>query len=344
MQRKQIVSALLIGLASLSPVICSADAAHALYNQGMTHFYDMKWNDAMQSFQQSAQIYMQSGQYHNASSSNVMAVAALTKYVDDCREQGVKPSITYQNRQNYDFLRTTATFEGRKQISVSAAHDLAESVSSADLKREPTLQWFIPAPYFVNTRFGLWDKMLKEPKPNSSYQYALGMWHYGRGMAYAHQGNLSRASSELAELHGIVQKGPGPIEVNFGAMGVSLLSIADEVLTASIAEKKGNEEQTISHLKAALALQDSLGSEQSGNWYFPVKEALGDAYLKWGHPQLAMEMYQQDLKQYPKNGWALNGMVRTLRAMGDKKKAALVEKEFKVAWQDADIGSPVILF
>jgi tetratricopeptide (TPR) repeat protein len=344
MRIKPFLYSTLVGVSLVfSTATCAEDAGH-LYEKGMAHYYDLHWDEAMQSFQGSAQIYFQSGLYHNASSSNVMAIAALTKYLDTCREKGVVPKLTYGHRQNYDLLRASAAMEGRKEISISAARDLVENLSAAHLKQDPTLQWFIPVPYFVNARFGLWDKMLQEPKPNANYQYALGMWHYGRGLAYVHKGNLRQGTSELAQLNEIIQKGPSTTEVNFGAMGVALLNIANHVLSASIAEKRGDEQATIANLKEAMVAQDNLGSEQATSWYFPVKEALGDAYLKWGHPDEAIKMFEEDLKQYPNNGWALYGMSRSFSKLGDQKKAAQFEKEFKNAWQESDIGKPVILF
>ncbi len=147
--------------------------------------------------------------------------------------------------------------------------------------------------------------MLEESKPNANYQYALGMWHYGRGLAYAHTGNLKKGAAELSELNSIIQKGPATTEVNFGATGIALLNIASHVLSATLAEKRGDEAATLAQLKEAMLVQDALGSEQATSWYFPVKEALGDAYLKWGHPEEAIKMYQEDLKQYPNNGWGI---------------------------------------
>ncbi len=40
---------------------------------------------------------------------------------------------------------------------------------------------------------------------------------------------------------------------------------------------------------------------------------------------------------HPKNGWALYGLGRALRAQGKNDQAKLVEADFKTAWKDADI-------
>ncbi len=38
-------------------------------------------------------------------------------------------------------------------------------------------------------------------------------------------------------------------------------------------------------------------------------------------------MYEQDLHQYPKNGWSLYGLAKNLRALGENEKAVRAEKE-----------------
>ncbi len=66
-----------------------------------------------------------------------MAIAALTKYIDTCREHGVVPKVTYGQRQNYDLLRASASMEGRKEISISAARDLIGNLPATSLKQDP---------------------------------------------------------------------------------------------------------------------------------------------------------------------------------------------------------------
>lgn len=330
------LASLLITLPSYSAAD-NAPTAQQAYDHGLEYFYNLQWDDAVKNFQDSANIYFQSGNYHNASSASIMAIAAYTKYLDECREKGIQPNISDMYRQNYAFLRASAAMEGRKEISISAAHDLMENFPVKTAQLDPSLQWFMPIPYFVNARFGLWNNMLKEPAPNSKFAYATAMWHYGRGLAYVHTGNLSRATSESNELSKLAKQDSG-----LGETANLHIAIADNVLIAAIADKRHDGASAIDHLKTAMMIQEGLGSRQ--DWYFPVREALGDAYLKWGHPQDALAMYQHDLQQYPNNGWALYGMARSYRALGDKQKATQFDKQFKSAWQDADIDKPVILF
>ena len=287
-------------------------------------------------------IYFLTGRYHQGTESNLQAIEAYKKYNNACYAQGFKPEINYLYMHNYDFLRTTAMMEGRKELALTSAKQMHDKPFSAWLASEPTLQWFIPIPYFVEARFGMWKELLNEPMPKSSYQYALGMWHYVQGMALVHTGHINDSERELSSLKNIIAKGNA--ENNLGEQGHNLLKIASEVLTATIANFQGNEKSTITHLKLAAKIQHDMGYHEPPDWYFPVKEILGDAYLKWNHPAEAIAMYNQDLKQYPKNGWALYGISRALKKQGKNKEAEQVEREFKNAWRYADISVPVNLF
>ena len=288
-----------------------------------------------------AHIYFLTGRYHEASNSNEQAISTFKEYNKICRTQGFEPEINYLWFHNYDFLRTSATMEGRKQLAMAAAHEMINPPFLAYLTNEPSLQWFIPIPYFVEARFGMWNDVLKEPKPNEKYQYALGMWHYAQGMAMIHTGNTINAENESAALNKIISK--GPTDNNLQKNGIDLLKIAELILKATIADHRGKEHLTLSYLKTADKIQHDMGYHEPPDWYFPIKEALGDAYLKWNHPKQATEMYLQDLKQYPKNGWALFGLIKSLKQLGKKQEADNVNKKFKQAWQYADDPKPVSL-
>lgn len=288
-----------------------------------------------------AHIYFLTGQYHEGSQSNMQAIEAFKTYNKICHEQRFNPEINYLYFHNYDFLRTTAVMEGRKFLALSAAREMLDQPFTTWLTNELYLQWYIPIPYFVEARFGMWRDILKESKPNEKHQYALGMWHYARGMAFAHTGNIINAEKESSALNKIINK--GPTDNNLQINGINLLNIANSILKATLADHKGNEQLMLIYLKKADKIQHDMGYHEPPDWYFPVKEMLGDAYLKWNHPQQAVAMYRQDLKQYPKNGWALFGLAKSLRQLGKNQEADYVIQEFKEAWKYSDIVAPIAL-
>ena len=48
-------------------------------------------------------------------------------------------------------------------------------------------------------RFGLWQEVLTAPQPPSKEPYAMGIWHYARGLAFVARGHLDRAGAELED-------------------------------------------------------------------------------------------------------------------------------------------------
>ncbi|OCH97216.1 hypothetical protein A8135_03720 [Legionella jamestowniensis] len=287
-------------------------------------------------------IYMLTGRFHEGSASNLQATAVFNEYNNACRAQGFEPEINYLYFHNYDFLRSTATFEGRKALALSAAQSMVSPPFAAWLANEPSLQWYIPIPSYVKARFGMWKEVLKEAKPPKRYQYALGMWHYAQGMALLHLNNKMAARQELVQLSHIIRQGPN--NENLQKNGIHLLKIAKAILQANIADANHDPQSTFHYLQKAMKLQQNMRYHEPPDWYFPVMEILADAYLKWGYPEKAIEYYQQDLKQFPKNGWALYGLAKSLQQLGKTQEANDIFQQFSEAWKYADIVHPVSMF
>jgi len=55
-------------------------------------------------------------------------------------------------------------------------------------------------------------------------------------------------------------------------------------------------------------------------------------------PDAAITIYEEDLKFYPKNGWALNGLKAAYDALKETDKAKQVDEQFKAAWANADVA------
>ena len=56
-------------------------------------------------------------------------------------------------------------------------------------------------------------------------------------------------------------------------------------------------------------------------WLAPTRHALGAALLAAGQAAQAEQVYRQDLRHYPGNGWSLNGLAQALAAQGRKAQA-----------------------
>jgi tetratricopeptide (TPR) repeat protein len=282
-------------------------------------------------------IFRRVGRYEDASRSNEDAIAADEDYITQCRAQGVYPLAYYPH--NIHFLWDSATMEGRSQVAIDAARKAAAKMPEGAWREVPLLHQFLIAPLFAYTRFGEWDLILSEPRPPQDSLFWTGMWQYARGLAYTARGELDEASDELVNLEKIArEKSMDGFRVTFSRNGAkAILDIAAEVLAGEIAGKRGEYDIAVARLHRAILLEDNLIYNEPPDWHVPVRQSLGAVLLDAGRPAEAEAIYWQDLEQNRENGWALFGLMQSLRAQGDVEKAAVIEERFKAAWKRADV-------
>jgi tetratricopeptide (TPR) repeat protein len=167
----------------------------------------------------------------------------------------------------------------------------------------------------------------------------LGIWHYGRGMASVHTGQMKVAGRELAALREqrkAVDAEPGYV-VGFAAAS-SLIAIAEYLLAAEIDASAGRFSDALLKLDQAVRLEDSLLYNEPPDWYLPVRHILGAVLLEAGRPGEAEVVYWEDLRRNPGNGYSLFGLQQALLMQGDQATASEIERRFNVAWTGADVS------
>jgi tetratricopeptide (TPR) repeat protein len=277
-------------------------------------------------------IYIRMGRYHDASVANQKAIAADDDYVTACRKQGLYP-VMYMPH-NHHFLWAAASIEGRSELAISAAREIARK-QDLDVARQPgltSLQHYWITPVYALTRFGKWEAIL-EAAPPDDLIYPLGVWHYARGMALTRLGRLHEAKAELARLTEIAAN-PELELVTVWDLNTTdnLIAIAREVLSGEIAAAQGDYETAIRHLEAGVEIEDSLVYDEPPTWHAPVRLNLGAVLLAAGRPAEAEKIYRENLETFPHNGWALFGLEQSLEAQGKADEATAIAGQFKQAW------------
>ena len=109
-------------------------------------------------------------------------------------------------------------------------------------------------------------------------------------------------------------------------------------------EKDGKQKQAIQLLTEATKIEDNLNYNEPPDWFFSVRHMLGNILLTTGDYKEAEKVYREDLAYWPKNGFALNGLLESLIGQGKTKEANEVKKQFKEAWKyaDTDLKASVI--
>lgn len=281
-------------------------------------------------------IYMRVGRFTDSYEANRKAVAADESYITQCRSQGIYPLNYYPH--NIHFMAWSAMFQGRPTASLEAARKIVEKVPpelSVDKNTWALYETFLSQPMFVMVRFGMWDEMLAEPKPDLESQFMTGIWHYGRALAYIHTDRPAMAKRELHPLSA-AREAMGAVEHYVGfATAETLLTIAEEIVQGELARVEGNTLEGLARLERAVRLEDSLRYNEPPDWYFPVRQFLGAMLLDAGRPNEAEVIYAADLRKNPENGYSLFGLRYALEKQGKHQDAQAVVERFDRAWADA---------
>ncbi|MGD1716298.1 tetratricopeptide repeat protein [Dapis sp. BLCC M172] len=280
-------------------------------------------------------IYLRIGRYHDAATTNQNAMKVDEKFLATSQQKGLYSALYYPHIIH--FFWSAASMEGRSKDAINAARKLVGKVSLQEVQQFPLTEMFLPTPYFSLVQFSKWDEILTESQPSNKLPYTMAIWHYARGMAWVGQGNLENAQFEYQKINDLLQNSQfsGLESANFPA--TNLISIANHLLVAKIADLKDKNEEMISEYQTAVELQDNLPYMEPPYWYYPVRQSLGAALLKLNREKEAEIVYRQDLQQHPNNGWSLYGLAESLSAQGKEKEAAEVKQEFQKAWLEADI-------
>lgn len=285
-----------------------------------------------------AHIYIRTGDYHKGTVANINAVKADSSYVTLCHAQGVYPLAYYPH--NYHFMAATATMEGNRKYALLGASKLSENVHP-DLMKEPgwtTLQHYYVIPYYVMVKLGDWDDILNSKIKTYDLPYPEAVKHYARGMAYLGKKDIKNAKKELAVLEEL-SKDEGLKEITIWELNSvsSLTQIASRVLKAEILASEENYDQSIALLKEAVEIEGTLNYNEPPDWFFSVRHHLGAVQNEAGKYKDAVATYEEDLKNFPKNGWAYQGLKIAYENLGDKEMANKAQRLFNESWKYSDL-------
>ena len=65
--------------------------------------------------------------------------------------------------------------------------------------------------------------------------------------------------------------------------------------------------------------------------------SLGAVLLEAGRPAEAEDVYREELRRNPSNGWSLRGLVASLQAQKRNAEAAEAERQLAAVWANSDI-------
>lgn len=278
-------------------------------------------------------IYWRVGRYHDASAANERAAAVDEAYIAACNAQGFYPAAYYPH--NIHFLWAASSMEGRSAIAIESARKVAKNVQLEMVEQYPGVEFFKTIPLLALTQFGHWDELLAEPAPPSHLEFSNAIWHYARATAYARKNDLDAARAEHAALAPLRKAADVEFLDTILYPATMLLEIAEELVLGEIALAEGATDTAITHFEKAVEVQDALPYTEPPFWYYPTRHTLGKALLEAGDASAAEAVYRRDLELYPRNGWAMFGLIQALKQQD--KDASAMQQRYEQTWSQSDV-------
>lgn len=280
-----------------------------------------------------AHIYARVGRWAEASDANVAAIKADRAYFAKAPEPEFYALYFIHN---IHFLSWSAMMEGRYETAMAAARELERDIPQSFLKEWTFIaDGFMPVTYHAMIRFGKWEDILQEKRPEDYRRLSLALWHYARGIALANTDRVSEAREELAAFEEVAATVPEDWVVG-NSPAADVLAVARHMLKGEIAFKAGNPDEAFALLRRGVALEDQLSYDEPPDWMQPVRHALGALLMAEGRHEEAKAVYLEDLKKYPENGWALLGLSKAMEAAGEDTTA--VDARRARVWARADVA------
>jgi tetratricopeptide (TPR) repeat protein len=233
-------------------------------------------------------------------------------------------------------LAFAAMMTGQQELAVSQIQKMASELPD-DFLRDfaPFADAYVAMPYEVLLRFGRWDDVLAAADHPEHLPFSRALRHAARGTAYAAKGNVAAAKREQEEYLAAAklvsaEEMSGPVQV------LTILAVATPMLDGEILYREGKIEEGLAKLREAVSAEDQLRYIEPPAWFLPVRHALGASLMNSEHYAEAEQVYREDLKRLPQNGWSLYGLAESIRAQGRKDEAARYASQFKEIWRNAD--------
>jgi len=289
------------------------------------------------------------GDYRSSVASNLSAVAADHKFVDN---EGPLNFYSLYRAHDLHFVVYSAMFSGQSKVALAAAAELAGQLTPDVLSIEspPMADWleaFVPLRIHVLIRFGRWDELIAEPLPADTTLYCTtaATIHYGRGVAHAAKGQIEQAKAERDAFDGAYAAVPDSRYL-FNNTSRDILAVAKAMLEGEIAYREGDFDNAFENLRQAIELDDSLPYDEPWGWMQPARHAYGALLLEQGRVEEAAKVYEADLGldptlsrpcQHPGNLWSLHGYHECLQLLGRVNEAAIIGRQLDLAKARADV-------
>lgn len=274
------------------------------------------------------------GEWEKAITANAKAIAADKAYRTRRPQQFI---YRLYMAHNHHMLAFAAMMVGRSQRAIRQIDTMVAEVPD-DFKEQvaPFMDGFFSMPFEVRVRFGRWDEVLNLPDHPEFFPISRAMRHAARSKAYSAKGMPVEAREEQTLFYDARKKLPEGATFGNNA-GAAILKVAHHLMNGEILVAEGEYERAIAELRLAVRAEDALNYDEPPDWILPVRHTLGALLVKLERYAEAEQVYREDLKKLPNNGWSLYGLAASLEGQGKRTAAAPIKAQFRKCWVNADI-------
>ncbi len=289
------------------------------------------------------------GNYRDVVVYNQKAVVADRKFL--AREGAANVYALYRTH-NHHFIVYGAMFLGQYTPALKAAQEIIDTTPE-ELLRIPSppmadfIEGYLSMKQHVLVRFGKWQEILDQelPEDRELYCSTTAMMLYAKGVAHSTLGNIAEAEKAREVFRAAAARVPESRRVHNNTI-VSLLAIAEQMLSGELEYRRANYDVAFGHLRRAVELEDGLPYDEPWGWMQPSRHALGALLLEQGHIVEAEAVYRADLGfdgklsracQHLENVWSLHGLHECLVRRGDTVEAPMIKARLDLASARAEV-------
>jgi tetratricopeptide (TPR) repeat protein len=283
-------------------------------------------------------IDIRRGRWQTAIETNAKAIADDRRYR---KTLGDKPAglIPFYAAHNQHMLAYAALMTGQSKLAMQNLRQMVKDLPPDFVQANAVVvESFFALPLEVLVRFGRWNDVLAEPENYPEYMPFTRAFHHGaRAIAYGAKGDTENARKEQAIFRERAQLVPKETMVGNNS-GQTILALANRMIEGELLIAEGKSDEGLAELNGALKDEDALKYDEPPAWMIPIRHSIGANLMKAGRFAEAEQVYREDLKRLPENGWSLYGLSESLRAQKkDRAETAAAAARFKRAWAKADL-------
>lgn len=281
-------------------------------------------------------IDVRRGRWQKAIEANAKAIEDDKRYRKDLggKLAGLLPFYAAHNQH---MLAYAALMTGQSKLAMQNIRQMVTDFPPEFLKENaPTAESYLALPMEIMVRFGRWDEILAEPAHYPDYMpFTRAFHHAARAIAYAAKVDTENARKEQAIFRERAQSIQNKTFVGANS-AESILHVTAQMVEGELLIAEGKLNDGLAELMAALPMEDALRYDEPPSWMIPIRHPLGANLIKAGRFAEAEQVYREDLRRLPENGWSLYGLSESLRAQ-KKGESVAVRARFKRVWAKADL-------